>query len=308
MNLQTLREARSKGVVAYTKFCLDVSSYSDKLFCFFEGEDGKYYNERILRHTDFDFEDIISYSCGGKKQVIKAYSLISKDEKFQSIKKAFFIDRDFDPYDVEDKEEMYQTSRYSIENYYSNISVFKRVLNREFQLNVVEHEFIKCVDDFRSVQSCFHDHMTFFNAWIFFQRERERIEGQDLLVINDFKLSKLFSSISIDNIEAKSIIDLSFINSLFPTSYSADIERIQEIIDYFNQQDKQKYFRGKFEFQFFRCIIEDLKKKNRDRTYFSTHIESVRIDVNSNPLSSLCLYADTPECLIEFLSKYKKIA
>lgn len=308
MDLKQIRESRSKGVVAYTKFCLDASSNTDSLFCFFEGEDIKYYHERILRYTDYRYEEIISYSCGGKKQVIKAYSLISKDVQFQSIKKAFFIDRDFEPYDIKDKPEIYQTLGYSIENYYTSVEVFKRVLNREFHLNVVDGDYLRCVDDFISIQKCFHDHMTTFNAWVFFQREREREVGKELLVINHFKISRLFSSICIDQIKLSSNINLEYISSIFPDSYPVEIKRIDEITRIFNEQDKQKYFRGKFELQFFKNIIEDLKRKNKVNTYFSSVIENVRIDVGSNPLSSLSQYAETPECLITFLSQYKRTA
>lgn len=306
MDLQGLREARSKGVVAYTRFCLDIRRHTENLYCFFEGEDGKYYNERILTYTNYKYDEIISYQCGGRNEVIKVYHLICKEKKFSNIAKAFFIDRDFIPVETSDKPEIYQTSAYSIENYYSSVEVFKRVLNREFHLNVAEIDFLRSVDNFITVQKCFHDHMTLFNAWVYYQREKEREEGHVVLDISDFKIGKLFSSICINDVVVRCPIDTELIVGMFPNAYELDEVRLSSICSMLNQQDKQKFFRGKFELQFFKNVIEDLKKKNRELSYFTSHIDGVRVDVSTNPLSSLCQYAETPECLVEFLSRYKK--
>lgn len=305
MNIEEVRGARNRGVVAYTKFCLDKKEHSNFLFCFFEGEDSKYYDERIQKYTNFKYFNIINYNCGGKKQVIKAFHLIKNNGSQNDIQIAFFIDQDFEPYDISSYKEIYQTPCYSIENFYCSVEAFKKIICREFSLNVIEEDFQKCVDDYINAQNQFHKFTHLLNAWIFYQREKENIEKRELVKLNSFKISKLFNKICIDEVECKKEIDLGLINEKFPDAYELDMDRFNEIYGNLSHINHQQVFRGKFEFEFLRNVIEDLKRKNRDNVYFSAHRDCVRIDINSNPLSSLCQYADTPECLVDFLSQYE---
>lgn len=307
MIVQNAREARSKGVVIFTRFCLDKKFHNDYLFCFFEGEDSKYYNERILKYTGYDSHHIINYNCGGKKQVIKAFDLINNCNLYSHVKKAFFIDKDFEPYDTRLKEEIYQTPCYSIENFYTSINAFERIISREFLLNPIDDDLNMCVKDFTKAQEKFHEYITFFNAWIFCQREKEREEGHELVNLGDFKISKLFNHITIDNVKCKRDITLECIKEYFPSSYDIDEARMNEVIDAFKASNRQQAFRGKFELEFLKLIIDDLKRKNKDHSYFSVHRECVRIDAHNNSLSTLSQYADTPDCLKIFLYKYRMI-
>lgn len=307
MNIVEIRQARNRGVVAYTKFCLDKKHNENCLFCFFEGEDNKYYDERILKYTNFKYSNIVNYNCGGKKQVIKVYHLIKNNGLNKDIQMAFFIDRDFEPYGIEDKKDIYQTPCYSIENFYCSVEAFKKIIHREFSLNFFEEDFQKCVNDYIKAQNLFHQATCLLNAWIFYQRQKENEEQRELVKLNDFKISKLFSKLCINEIEGVEI-DLNLINEKFPNSYKLDMDRFNEIYKNFQNINQQQAFRGKFELEFLRNIIEDLRKKNKDKTYFSLYRDCVRIDVNVNPLSSLCQYADTPDCLISFLSQYKSVS
>ncbi|WP_461883701.1 hypothetical protein [Roseburia intestinalis] len=48
-----------------------------------------------------------------------------------------------------------------------------------------------------------------------------------------------------------------------------------------------------------------MKAKNKTGGYFSQKYTSVHIDPNINILSALADYADTPQCLIDFLKQYQ---
>lgn len=80
---------------------------------------------------------------------------------------------------------------------------------------------------------------------------------------------------------------------------------IEKKIEYFKQGGMGKLFRGKFEIEFLKKIIDSLKAKNKTGGYFSQKYTSVHIDPNINILSALADYADTPQCLIDFLKQYQ---
>ncbi|EGO2522631.1 DUF4435 domain-containing protein, partial [Enterococcus faecalis] len=57
------------------KQCLKDNAY---VFCFFEGEDRKYYNDRVEEHlTDIQ---ILGYVCGNRDEVIKVYKKILSEK------------------------------------------------------------------------------------------------------------------------------------------------------------------------------------------------------------------------------------
>ena len=68
---------------------------------------------------------------------------------------------------------------------------------------------------------------------------------------------------------------------------------------------KEICYIGKYEIEFLKKIIDSLKAKNKTGGYFSQKYTSVHIDPNINILSALADYADTPQCLIDFLKQYQ---
>lgn len=124
-------------------------------------------------------------------------------------------------------------------------------------------------------------------------------------MLSDFKISKLFSEIAIDSIVSKGEINREKIEELFPDSKKIEECEIEKKIEYFKQGGMGKLFRGKFEIEFLKKIIDSLKAKNKTGGYFSSKYTSVHIDPNINILSALADYADTPQCLIDFLKQYQ---
>ncbi len=76
-----------------TEFTRYYKSYPLALYCFFEGEDSKYYGIRIKTIAMPD--KYFFLSCGGKDGVLKIHQIISSEEYYKSSKAAYFIDRDF---------------------------------------------------------------------------------------------------------------------------------------------------------------------------------------------------------------------
>lgn len=304
MDLQKVKDARNKGVVAFARYCQEKKKYQNYLFCFFEGEDAKYYFPRIEKYSGYGYNRIIHYNCGGKKGVLKALSLVEKNNDEIYTANAFFVDSDYDTTKYNNSL-LYQTPCYSIENFYTSEKAFSKMLNREFGINTTEKDFLKCCSDYSQRQQEFHDATIYINSWLACQRMHEEAEENHKIVLSDFKISKLFSEMTIDSIVSKEEIKREKLEELFPDSKNIEEHEIDRKIEYFKCGDMGKLFRGKFEIEFLKKVIDSLKTKNRMGGYFSKKYTSVHIDPNVNILSILQDYADTPQSLIDFLKQYQ---
>lgn len=306
MDIQEIRDSRNKGVVVFAKFCQERRHHKDCLFCFFEGEDSKYYSPRIEKYTNYDYEKTINYNCGGRKEVMKAYQLICGKTEYADTNMMFFIDRDYDPL-TETLKNVFQTPCYSIENFYTSSSCFARFIVREFGVNPIDEDYQMCISDYLSRQSEFHEETFFLNVWLSCQRKLEKKYGQKRIILSDYKISRLFSTIAIDKVAVRQPIDISLLKQHFQSAYDVLDSELETEYNFYNQSNQQQLFRGKFELEFLRKIIESLKLKNKENTYFHTHYNCVYVDANVNTISTLSEYADTPECLIEFLRNHQYV-
>lgn len=303
MDVQEIRNARERATVVFTKFSLDYKGHEDYLFCFFEGEDSKYYGSRIEQHTGYFASKILGYNCGGRKVVERLNSLISQKAEYRNIKGIFFVDRDYCP-QKEEYNNMYQTPCYSIENFYTTPECMGRILNREFGINSIDSDYEKCIRDYCSRYKEFHDCTCTLNAWLSCQRREEEKQGKKKIVLSDFKISKLFSNIDINSIVSKKTIDTSLLEEMFPNHYELSSEDLLADCDNFSNEEYAMMYRGKFELEFLKKILESLVSLNKEGTYFSRKYNTVNLNISSNLLSSLSSYAETPRCLIDFLEKY----
>ena len=304
MDVNFLRESRQKGVVAFTKFCQDIKGHEDCIFCFFEGEDVKYYGPRIEQYTEYSFSKIINYNCNGREEVEKVFALITKKTVYDKINKMFFIDKDYLPSE-EANANLYQTPCYSIENFYSSVECFGRIINREFGINTIDADYNKCICDYTNRLHEFHNNTSLLNIWLYCQRLKEESEKKEAIILSDFKMSKLFSNISIKQLELKKPITIETLKGFFPNAYEISNEQIDDIQQSWKSKTIKPVFRGKFELEFLRRILESLITENKSRTYFSRFYKCVRLSPGINMLSSFSTYADTPNCLVEFLTAHR---
>lgn len=200
---------------------------------------------------------------------------------------------------------IYQTPCYSIENFYSSVECFGRIMNREFGINSIDSDYNKCVADYCQRQRDFHSCTEFFNIWLSCQRAEEEINQKKAVVLNDFRIAKLFSEISIVKVEAKQAIDEDLLRNYFPKAYDLDEQKVAEVSASWSSRKAQQVYRGKFEMEFLRKILESLVAQNKAHTYFSEVYNCVHLNPGSNMLSSLSAYADTPSSLIAFLRAHK---
>ena len=303
MDVQKTREARNKSVVVFTKFCQSKELHTRALFCFYEGEDAKYYGNRVEQITGISCDNIVSYNCGGKAGVLKVKELIKKKKQYDHVKTAYFIDSDFFPQKNLEKN-VYQTTGYSVENYYTSSTAFTRILNYAFGVNCNCGDYQRCMEDYKKSMDVFHSQILFLNAWIKAQRVNELKNGKRKLELTNFKISKYFETLAIDKIGIKQKIDKKILEKCFPDSCIIEDTEIEKYVSELEQTNMQQTLRGKYELEFLKKIIDDLKKKHKKGEYFSEEYECIKIDPNVDPLLLLSQCADTPEGLIAFLKQF----
>ncbi|OUD31030.1 DUF4435 domain-containing protein [Flavobacterium sp. FPG59] len=296
--IELLEQSRNSSAVAFHKFVLLHREFGTDLFCFYEGKDTHYYFPKINQIYKDNHHPII---CGNKKSVIETFEKIIP--KYNNLKTAFFIDRDFDE-KIED-EKLYCTPCYSIENLYCTESVLSRILKNEFMLHEIDDEYIFIINLFRQNQNEFHSAVKLFNAWYATAKEKAKKSNTIVNISLNEKFPKDFAVIKIGNIQSN--YTLNDIMDKYPDSIQVTEEELKDKLKNFEENCNSCSFRGKYEIEFFtlflKYLIEDANIKNKflkKKTKFS--VDSAQI------LSQLSQYSETPECLIVYLTKIKKCA
>lgn len=297
MDIEEIRKKRENAVSIYTKFIKNRGMFNKKLFCFFEGEDRKYYIIRIEKYSNISEDNIISYSCNGKEQVLKLYKMLQKE--YKNVKKMFFVDKDFDK--IKSNKELYVTPGYSIENHYVTNSAFKRILHNEFGINEVDDDYEKCLQDFKTRKEEFNSEIRKLNTWIYIQKLKMKEFGMVNICYQNFKLKKIFE-IKIDKINIKNNITIELLKSQYKEAYEVNESEMEKYIGLFYDES---YLRGKYQLEFLKIVLDDMINKNKKGEYFECYRDNIKMNPNVNTLSSLSIYADTPDSLKIFLSSYK---
>ena len=296
-SVKTLRESRGKAQPVFMEFTRLYKQYPSALYCFFEGEDSKYYGVRIknIIRPEKDFY----FSCSGKDGVLEIHEMLSSKEDYANVRAAYFIDRDFDK-SIRERglNEIYETPCYSIENFYTSVQCFSEVLRSEFKLMESDENFERCVSLYIELQEEFHNAVELLNTWIACQRDKSS-------PLNISKRSVLdFVKIDLNQITKKYVIDDLY--SIFPGAIAISQEELDARLTELRSSTRQKSFRGKFEIEFLRKFLEKLKHEANTANYhyFTRKVKVVLSLSESNIISDLSQYADTPDCLDSYLKSF----
>lgn len=295
--IEKMRAGRRTAEAIFIKFTNNNRFYRTHAFCFYEGEDGKYYDPRIR----MKFEDkFISYAVGNKKEVLKLLSKINAENIYNDVCTMFFIDRDFDESLWGTDENLFETQGYSIENFYSQTECFKQILQSEFGLSVGDVDYDKCLSDFCKRLEEFNYCLLEFNALVLCRRLKSNSNSD--CSFNDIKTSHL-ANVSITGI-TKAVQYEDKIQSIKSTVEIADdwLEQVKGQLEELG--DFGINFRGKNQLDFFVGIVMSLKELNSKRLYFDIPLNCVHINITVNRLSELSQYAITPSRLTEFLNTH----
>lgn len=297
--INEMRESRDSPNAAFITFCESYSKYPKHVFCFFEGEDAKYYNSRINAVVG---KEIIPIKVGNKSGTLKAWRKISKDLTYDSINKMFFVDRDMDDLPEDLDTNLYVTPCYSIENLYVTGTVFEKILQSEFSISKIDEDYQNCMDKFRELYDQFCDLMVEFNALVLIRKNKGL--GENRVCLSNINTKKMIN-ITLSGITKGNKYDV-IINDLKCRLQATD-EELEEAIEKIRLQgDYSNAFRGKNQLDFFVALLTLLRNAHKDKVFFKETKTSVSINLTNNRLSELSQYAITPDCLIKFLQYHKQ--
>lgn len=298
LSTQQMREERTVFEAVYMKLIGDKKYYTTHAFCFYEGEDGKYYNWRIKQKI----VDIITYSVENKNGVLNLLKLVRRTQSLDNVCMMFFVDRDYDEIELPIDEDLYITPCYSIENFYIHKECLKEILQSEFNINPTDSDCAQCISIFELREKEFNDLMLDFNSLVY------------LRTLKNIPNSKC----PFNNIKTSQIAEVTLESAKISAKYSKTIKKIKDALEATEEEitgakralkERGKYswnFRGKNQLDFFIVYIEELKKKNKAGDFFSFKHHCVDVDLRNNRLSQLSQYAITPPCLNKFIERHKK--
>lgn len=287
----------------YQRYATQRGKFSQKaIYCFFEGKDDpKYYTNRIERFTT---KDIITYPCNGRDNVYRLHGMI-ESRKFKNTNNLYFTDKDFN-YDILEESDIYSTPGYAIENFYILDSVFEKIIKYELG-----------IDKF-SVEK--EDKEDFFKLMKYYTSEKEKF-------IQDTKYLNAWYSIQINQgklIEKNNRPDLSKLKEIKESEYPySDIDRLKELTKNYvdvtleeieNEVNKliinaEYNFRGKYYLHFLVKILNNIFSESNKPSGFLSKKRRVSLGISSKSLiSTFCQYANTPECLLNYLENKLKQA
>lgn len=300
--LEKMRSERADSVNAvYLQIVNSRHDFKNYVFCFYEGEDGKYYDMRIRRVFGDSFN---TYKLDNKDRVLKLFDKLSRQNSYN--KEAcmmFFIDRDCKTSLTEDMEDVFETPCYSVENLYSQRDCLKRILQSEFGINSGDDDYDKVMCAFERLERLFNNNMLEYNALVYLRRKKTRSNS-------DFQFG---------SIKTSHLVHINFCEVVKATQYCERIDEIKKTLEFTcDEVEKTKNelremgnwtlnFRGKNQLDFFVSFVKELKAKQKnDPKYFNACHNSVYINITRNRLSELSQYAVTPPELCTFLKSHKQ--
>jgi Protein of unknown function (DUF4435) len=296
MSVDNLRASRHRPVTVFTEFTRLYKQYESALYCFFEGEDSKYYTIRIK--TIANPSKDIGMICNGKQGVLGIHRMLSSRKYYANAITAYFVDRDFDA--LIGVNEIYETPCYSLENFYTSIQCFADILRSEFKLGELNENHKKCISLYKDLQKEFHDAVELLNIWIACQRDRATEINISNLSVLDFvsiELNGILLNYTIDDLIAR------FPTAPVLTNIELDSKKAELL-----SRNRQKSFRGKFEIEFLDIFLKKLSQEANKGSYpyFDCKVKVVLNLSKRTIISNLSQYADTPDCLRAYLESFKK--
>lgn len=297
LSLDEMREKRTIAEVLYKKFTEANEFFETHAFCFYEGEDGKYYNSRVAKYWGSNY---ITQDAGRKREVLRVMEKIQSDPLYSNVCTMFFIDRDYDESLANTNDDLFETPCYSIENLYAQECVLNSILQAEFGLNPTDPDLYKCIIDYQSRLKEFNQIIAKFNAVVKYQH---LYAPDTICTFSNVKTSHL-AHIEIGQVSKATRHDEQ-INKLI-SKLSADIELLKQLENELDlESSPHLIFRGKNQLDFLVSFIMKLKELNSSEGYFSRKLKHVYISLTENRLSELSQYAITPPELISFLERHR---
>ena len=273
------------------------------LFCFMEGRHDPDYYMGVIRSICGD--DVVTINCGSKQNVIDIYSRVYPSDHNQ-YRLAFFVDRDFDQ--LINDSNIFETDRYSIENYYCSQDVFERIL--KYELNISEDE--SCWNDvitfFQKEFETFHETVDLFNAFYSILHKYERNNNVFFKLKLGDNFPKELADIKVGGCKKKynlqDLLNKYELETNIMTEDEVEDERLRlwSLNPYF-------VFRGKYEIDFmYKLLLHLITNANKNNKTDSIIKKSISFGLNGEHfMSNIAQHADIPNSLREYLQRFRQI-
>lgn len=296
LTVEQMRLKRTVSEVLFKKFTEARDRFATHTFCFYEGEDGKYYNSRIERYFGSNF---MTFPAGNKREVLKIMEKIRSDPLYAKVCVMFFVDRDYDASLAGINADLFETPCYSVENLYAQETVLGRILQSEFGLNETDSDYQKCISDYQLRLKEFNHVILRFNAIVKYQH---LFASQIKCQFSNIKTSCL-ANISMSGVTKSQKYDKQI--KELETMLHVDRQRLETLeYELCSEEAPHLVLRGKNQLDYFVSFVMELKRLNTLGGYFSNKLTRVHINITVNRLSELSQYAITPPELDAFLRKH----
>lgn len=273
---------------------------SHSLFCFMEGKYDPDYYLGIIRSICGD--DIIIINCGRKSNVLDIYNRVFLSDHIQ-YRLAFFIDRDFD--ELINDPNIFETDRYSIENYYCTRDVFERILKYEFGVPDDAAYRDTVLSFYDSEFNAFHNTVDLFNAFysLLHKFEREHNVTYCLNLDENFPtdLANINVGQCVKHYSLQDLLNKYRINNEVMSDDEVEAERIR-----LWSLNPFIVFRGKYEkeflFRLLQYLITDANKGKLEAGIIKKKISCTLNGVRF--MSNFAQYAYIPDNLRNYLSRF----
>ena len=306
--LSKMREGRKSYPAVFMKFVRYKDLHSTHAFCFYEGEDGMYYDRRIEEYLN-DGDRFVALIAGNKQNVLKAMQKICADSNYDSVRKMFFVDRDYDTLQACHKD-LYETPGYSIENFYVNGDAFRRVLRSAFYINECDPDFAPCINAYRETFKQFHEVILPFNALVKYKHlyapDNTNCCFSD---VSDSHLSSITIGGAVKAPKHDEELQKLGHNLRPDTHILAEIEA-----DLSRTSNPYYTYRGKNELYCLTQLLEKMRDEyNKPETssscsFFRDRQKRVKLPASNNSLGTLSQFASTPQDLIDFIIAHRPLA
>lgn len=280
------------------------SSNPGKIFLAVEGtEDIAYYENAIERVVGADSKSYHFFVCNGKDFVLDLMLQLDDNIEPDAKNTIFFIDNDFDGHKgFGERDTLYITEGYSIENSITSESTLGKLLRSEFRCALEGHEAEAslAIEAFSSVMAAYSTQFSAINRCIHAARVTDAFRVKtDKSIKEKLKVEAKTLRFEIDNISAAK----DFLNIDIPLS---DLEKIlNETSCKFSALNPLSSWRGKYIYHVFKeflaVLAEDRGRKVNRQVFSSRAVITFARDTTSVRLLSSA--SDISGPLRSFLQK-----
>lgn len=302
-----MMKRKGKNVSVYlTKLLKRIDSYDSTLVCVFENQDAEYYGSRIDMYiSDLNRKNL---ECKGKEYVLEIKRKVDTNDELKKANILYFIDSDFDDLINSDNDlkkviddDVYTTPCHSIENLYVSESSFKKVLTDRFHINELDNPdlFTSIINTFKVFESNADECLKELNAWLMVAIEDSNMDSSIVLNINNYSIN---SFLSFNNYSVEKIYQFEDLKGIFKINYCIDESRYSSYLEKLNEGGLNKVSRGKYRLEYYREFLLQIIKDAVDGcSIFQNNRNKISLQLSKNPVSELSTFAETPQCLKNFL-------